>query len=150
MLGELNVVNCLTISVYTCCFKSNLQQYVLSFVNSYYCPVLSAVRASFPIWDYVLPWNWNVLSKAEYKCTCTPNSGPAPGLTWDVVDGDGQDKKHDPSPAAPSAHHLFLFLSVVRVLGLGAVEAASPPLVHLPVLDLVWMSDTQNSRGMYR
>lgn len=68
----------------------------------------------------------------------TPPSGRWPDLTWNVVDGDGQDEQCDPPPAAAVGLHRGppRRLGDCRALGKAGGHSLLP-LIGLAVLALV-------------
>ena len=65
-------------------------------------------------------------------------------LTWDVVDGDGEDQEDNSSPAASCMWNLFLLFTSCFLSVWAAWVRSSPPLVHISILYFICMKEENN------
>ena len=65
-------------------------------------------------------------------------------LTWDVVDGDGEDQEDNSSPAASCMWNLFLLFTSCFLSVWAARMRSSPPLVHVSILYFICMKEENN------
>lgn len=82
-----------------------------------------------------IPFQWVQLTTLLISSYLIPPRGLA--LTWDVVDGDGEDEENDSSPAAGRLADAFLlFTSCFLPIRAGRLRS-SPPLVHVTVIHFI-------------